>query len=94
MVCAGQRQPSHQPTDHRPITVDNFRDAYLTQIGDPLSVKMAKVGAEHKTWARPATGYGGPLLGKTACSAGYGVIVIGLLKYKKVCQNQFVVGLK
>ena len=27
MVCAGQRHPSHQPTDHRPITVQNFRDA-------------------------------------------------------------------
>ena len=35
---------------------------------------MAKVDAEHKTWARPATGYGGALLGKTACSTGYGVI--------------------
>ena len=51
MVCAGQRDPSHQPTDHTPITVQNFRDALLTQIGDPLSVKMAKVDAEHKTWA-------------------------------------------
>ena len=30
----------------------------LTQIGDPLSVKMAKVDAEHKTWARPARGNG------------------------------------
>ena len=37
--------------------------------------------------------YGGALLGKTACSTGYGVIIIGLLKLKKVCQNQFVVGL-
>ena len=27
MVCAGQRHPSHQPTDRRPITVQNFRDA-------------------------------------------------------------------
>ena len=85
MVCAGRvrvrvRHPSLQPTDHRPITVQNFRDAWLTQIGDPLSVKMAKVDAEHKTWARPATGYGGALLGKTACSTGYGVIIIGLLK--------------
>ena len=70
MVCVGQRHPSHQPTDHRPITVQNFRDAWLTQIGDPLSAKMAKVDAEHKTWARPATGYGGALLGKTACSTG------------------------
>ena len=83
MVCAGQRHPSHQPTDHRPIIVRNFRDAMLTQIGDPLSVKMAKVDAEHKTWARPATGYDGALLGKTACLTGYGVIIIGLLKSKK-----------
>ena len=81
MVCAGQRHPSHQQTEYRPITVQNFRDALLTQIGDPLSVKMAKVDAEHKTWARPATGYGGgALVGKTACSTGYGVIIIGLLK--------------
>ena len=27
MVCAGQRHPSHQPTDHRPITVKHLRDA-------------------------------------------------------------------
>ena len=27
MVWAGQRQPSHQPTDHRPITVKHFHDA-------------------------------------------------------------------
>ena len=51
MVCAGQRHPSHQPTDHIPIIVRNFCDAMLTQIGDPLSVKMAKVDAEHKTQA-------------------------------------------
>ena len=44
---------------------------------------MAKVDAEHKTWARPVTGYGGTLLGKKACSTGYGVIIIGLLKLKK-----------
>ncbi len=45
---------------------------------------MAKVDAEHKTWARSATGYGGALLGKTACSTGYGVIIIGfLIKIKK-----------
>ena len=80
MVCAGQSHLSHQPTNHRPITVQNFRDALLTQIGYPLSVKMAKVDAEHNTWARPATGYVGALLGKTACSTGYGVITIGLLK--------------
>ena len=71
MVCAGQRHPSHQPTDHRPITVQNFRDALVKKIGDPLSVK---------TWAMPATGYGGALLRKTACSTGYGAIIIGLLK--------------
>ena len=68
---------------NRPIpdqSVQNFRDALLTQIRDPLSVKMAQVDAEHKTWARPATGYGDALLGKTACSTGYGVIIIGLLK--------------
>ena len=68
---------------NRPITdqsVQNFCDALLTQIDDPLSVKMAKVDAEHKTWARPATGYDGALLGKPACSMGYGVIIIGLLK--------------
>ena len=57
LVWAVQRHQSHQPTDHRPITVQNFRDALLTQIGDPLSVKTAKVDAEHNTWARPATGY-------------------------------------
>ena len=68
-----------------PITVQNFRDALLTQIGDSLLVEKTKVDAEHKTWARPATGYGGALLGKTACSTGYGVIIIRLLKSKKVC---------
>ena len=69
--------------DIRRITdqsVQNFRDALLTQICDPLSVKMAKVDGEHKTWARLATGYGGALIGKTACSTGYGIITIGLLK--------------
>ena len=85
MTRAGQIHPSHQPIDHRPITVQNFRDALLTQIGDPLSVKMAKVDAKHNTWATPATGYDVALLGKTACSTGYGVIIIGLLKLKKVC---------
>ena len=44
---------------------------------------MAKVNAEHKTWARLATGYGGTLLGKQVCSMGYGVIIIiGFLKLK------------
>ena len=60
---------------NRPITVQNFRDALLTQIGDPLSVKMAKVDAENKTWARPATDCGGALIGKKACTTGYGVII-------------------
>ena len=32
---------------------------------------------------RPATGYDGALLGKTACSTDYGVIITGLLKSKK-----------
>ena len=27
LVCAGQRHPSHHPTDHRPITVKHFHDA-------------------------------------------------------------------
>ena len=80
IVCAGQRHLLHQPTNHRPITVQNFRHALLTQIGYPLSVKIAKVDADHKTWARPATGYGDALLGKTACLTGYDVIIIGLLK--------------
>ena len=79
MVCAGQIHLSHQRTDHRPITVQNFRDALLTQIGYPLSVKISKVDAEHNTWARPATGYDGALLGKTACSTGYGVIIRALM---------------
>ena len=48
MVSAGQRQPSHQPTDHRPITVKHFRGAMLTQIADPFSVKKAKVDAEDR----------------------------------------------
>ena len=37
-------------------------------------------------------GYGSALLGTKVCSTGYGVIIIRLLKIKKVCQNQFVVG--
>ena len=57
MVWAGQIHPSHQPTDLRPITVQNVRDALLTQIRDPLSAKMAKVDAEHKTWARQKVEY-------------------------------------
>ena len=31
---------------------------------------MAKVDAEHNTWARPATCYSGALLGKKLCSTG------------------------
>ena len=49
--CERVRHSSHQPTDHRPITVQNFHDALLTQIGDPLSVKMAKVD---RLWRRAA----------------------------------------
>ena len=87
MVGAGQRHPSHQPTDHRPITVQNFRDAYLTQIGDSLSVKMAKVDAEHKAWARPATGAGGVLL-LSRQNSGFGGLrrhYYQTFKIKKVC---------
>ena len=32
MVCAGQRHPSHQPTDHRPITVKHLRDASTSDL--------------------------------------------------------------
>ena len=56
---------------------------FVTHSWHKLSVKMAKVHAEHNTWARLATGYGGALLGKTACSTGYGVIITGLSKSKK-----------
>ena len=54
---------------------------------------MAKVDAELKTWARPVTGHGGTLLGKKSMFDGLWRYYYRTSKIKKVCQNQFVVGL-
>ena len=89
MVCAGQRHPSHQPIDHRPITVKHCCDARLTQIADPFSVKMAKVDAEDwlndenenaliDMWQTKPVPYD---------VTGYGVIIIGFLKLKSLSKS-------
>ena len=46
MVWAGQRQPSHQPTDHRPITVK----AFSWRIADTNSWPIFRENGEGRRW--------------------------------------------